>query len=292
MVRALLARGDQVTVLGRDAGRIRSHFASAVTAIPWSPPELGDWTSCLRDADAVVHLAGEQAVGHRYTDGQKRRIRDSRVKTTRALVQAIEVHTSRPRVLISASAVGYYGARDFNDSLVESSPGGHDFLAEVCHEWETAAAAAEGLGVRVVRARLGVVLGRDGGALPALVRPFRFGLGGRIGSGHQGVSWVHIDDVVSAIRAALDDEALRGAVNVTAPHPVRQQQFAEAIGHAINRPVWLATPAAALKLAFGEGAEPLLTGQRVLPEKLLAHGFSFRYATLDSALADLLGPRP
>jgi uncharacterized protein len=235
--------------------------------------------------DALVHLAGEP-VAQRWTEAARKRIHDSRVEGTRRLVNALSAHSPHPSVLVSASAVGYYGSRG-DQILTEASSAGSDFLARVVVGWEEAAQSAESLGIRVVRLRFGMVLG-NGGALAKLLPLFRFGLGGRLGSGHQWMAWIHIEDAVSLILFALDYAAVRGAVNATAPHPVTNEEFTERLATALHRPAIFPVPAFALKLALGEMSEMVLASQRVLPTVAKSAGFRFQYPDLRAALENLL----
>jgi uncharacterized protein (TIGR01777 family) len=239
----------------------------------------------LASADAIVHLAGEP-VAQRWTDAAKKRIRDSRVEGTRHLVNAMSAQSHRPRVLVCASAVGYYGSRG-DQILTEASSPGTDFLARVVVEWEEAAQLAESLDMRVVRMRFGMVLGH-GGALAKMLPPFRFGLGGRLGSGHQWMAWIHIDDAVNLILFALNYAAVRGAVNATAPHPVTNEEFTGRLALELHRPAILPVPGFALKLAFGEMSDMVLASQRVLPTVAKSAGFRFQYPDLQTALGNLL----
>jgi uncharacterized protein (TIGR01777 family) len=236
--------------------------------------------------DAVVHLAGEP-VAQRWTPEAKRRIRDSRVEGTRRLVESLARMSPPPAVLVSASAVGIYGSRG-DETLTESSPPGSGFLAEVCVAWEREAQAAGALGIRVVNPRIGVVLGRGGGALERMLPIFRHGAGGHLGSGRQWMSWIHLDDLTALIEFALDNPGLRGPLNATAPHPLTNTEFTHTLGAALHRPAVLPVPAFALKLKFGEMASVLLDSQRAIPEALQAAGFQFRYPDLGPALASLL----
>lgn len=289
LVRALIERGDRPSVLGRDAARVRALFADGATPIAWTPEARGEWMDAVGGHDAIVHLAGERAVGARWTESAKRRIHDSRVLSTELIVEAIRQASEKPAVFVCASAVGYYGARPPSETLDESSAPGEDFLARVCRDWEAAARGAESDGVRVVSARLGIVLGKGGGALEAMTAPFHMFAGGPIAGGAQAVSWVHVDDVVGALLLAIDAARLTGAVNVVAPEPATNAELARAIGKALHRPSWLNVPAFALRARFGEGAEPLVTGQRVRPARLHELGFHWRYATLGAAIAEALG---
>jgi uncharacterized protein (TIGR01777 family) len=239
----------------------------------------------LDSADAIVHLAGEP-VAQRWNDAAKKRIHDSRVEGTRHLVNAMSAQSHRPRVLVCASAVGYYGSRG-DQILTEASSPGADFLARVVVEWEEAAQLAESLDMRVVRLRFGMVLGH-GGALAKMLPPFRFGLGGRLGSGHQWMAWIHIDDAVNLILFALNYAAVRGAVNATAPHPVTNEEFTGRLALELHRPAILPVPGFALKLAFGEMSDMVLASQRVLPTVAKSAGFRFQYPDLQTALGNLL----
>jgi hypothetical protein len=237
----------------------------------------------VRAADAIVNLAGEPIADGRWTPLRKERIRESRVSATRTLVDAVVESSSRPSVLVSASAVGFYGSRG-DEPLDETSEPGTGFLAGVCQAWEQEAMRAEPLGLRVVRLRIGVVLANDGGALGRMLPLFRVFLGGPLGSGRQWMSWIHRDDVVGLVLAALGSTRLRGAVNATAPQPVTNREFAEALGRALGRPALLRAPALALRLGLGEMADMLLTGQRVFPAAAERGGYRWRFAELGRAL--------
>jgi len=259
-----------------------------VRAVSRKSMESGLFDGDLASADAVVHLAGEP-VGQRWTEAVKKRIHDSRVEGTRQLVSALSKQTQRPRVLVCASAVGYYGSRG-DQILTEASSPGTDFLARVVVGWEEAAQLAEPLGLRVVRLRFGMVLGH-GGALARLLPPFRFGLGGKLGSGHQWMAWIHIEDAVNLILFALDYAAIRGAVNATAPHPVTNEEFTGRLAIELHRPAIFPIPVFALKLALGEMSEVVLASQRVLPTVAKSAGFRFQYPDLQGALANVLAAR-
>ncbi len=237
--------------------------------------------------DAVVHLAGEPVAG-RWTAARKAAIRDSRVGGTRSLCGVLLRSDLRPHVLASASAVGFYGDRG-DAILTEASPAGHGFLAEVAGEWEAAVRPAVEAGIRAVQLRFGVVLSKAGGALAAMLTPFRMGMGGRVGSGRQYVSWISLDDAVRAVRFVLDTGSLSGPVNVTAPNPVTNADFARALARRLGRPSVVPVPAFAVRALLGEAAdELLLASARVMPARLLEAGFSFRHATLETALAAAL----
>jgi uncharacterized protein (TIGR01777 family) len=280
----LVRRGRGVRSLTRGAGKGLPLTDGKRVSVRWDgihPPD-----GAVAECDAVVHLAGEPVFGGRLTVARKRRIRDSRVESTREIVRIIGnlPAESRPKTLVCASAVGYYGDRG-DERLDEEASAGRGFLADVCREWETAAAAAESHRVRVVRLRIGIVLARAGGALPQMLPPFRFGVGGRLGAGQQWFPWIHIDDVVALIERALEDEGLSGAVNATAPNPVRNQEFTRALGRRLQRPTFLGVPAFVLRLALGELADELLGSRRVVPARALANGYLFRHPDLESALA-------
>jgi uncharacterized protein (TIGR01777 family) len=283
LAEVLIAGGHEVTVLTRDKAKARD-FRGRVTLI--------DGLHDLRgraNFDAIVNLAGEPVADGRWSAAKKRRILDSRVSMTSALVRLMAASERRPKVLISASAVGFYGS-DAERAFKESSAPAPGFTHDVCRACEAAALAAEPLGVRVCLLRIGIVLGSQGGAMARMLPAFEFGLGGPMGNGRQWVSWIHLDDVVGLILHAIADDSLSGAINATAPRPVRNKTFAKALGWALRRPAILPTPGFALRLLFGEMAqEVLLTGQKVLPERAAAAGYRFRYPTLHDALSDILG---
>jgi len=237
--------------------------------------------------DAVVHLAGESIVG-RWTEAKKRRIRESRVQGTRNLAEGLAAARQRPRLLISASAIGYYGDRG-EETLREDSPSGNGFLPEVCREWEAAVKPAANAGIRTVQMRFGLVLSRSGGALQKMLFPFRMGVGGNMGNGRQWWSWVDIDDLVGAVQHVIKTDTLRGAVNVVAPTPVRNAEFTKTLASVLSRPAILPMPAFAARLVFGQmGDELLLASQRVEPAKLMANGYAFQKPDLQRALSAIL----
>ena len=278
LIAELRQRGVNVTAVSRSP---RAHAAlSGVTWTGWD-----GLTDAVSGAAGVVHLAGEGIVDQRWSSERKAALRSSRVDTTRQVVQAIQESGEKPGVLVSASAIGYYGNIVEREST-ESAPAGDDFLAHLCVDWE---AEAQGSGVRTVTARVGIILANEGGALPRLLFPFRLGLGGPIGLGRAWWSWVHVDDVVGAIVYALENTSVEGAINLTAPKPVRNRQFSSALGRALNRPALMPVPPLALKLMLGEGASVLLASQRVLPTRTLDLGYRFRFTDIDSALQDLVG---
>ncbi len=243
----------------------------------------------LEGAGAVVHLAGEP-VSQRWTPEVKRKILESRVEGTRRVIEAMSTLSPRPEVFLCASAVGIYGSRG-DEVLTEQSARGAGFLADVCEQWEKEACLAESLGMRVVKLRIGIVLGREGGALARMAAPFKAGVGGPIGSGRHWMSWIHMDDLVRLVEFVIG-HPLSGAVNATAPNPARNAEFARALGAALHRPAVIPTPAFALKLAFGEMSEIILASQRVLPQAAQRAGFEFHYPDLAPALKALLSADP
>ncbi len=274
----LEAAGHQIVGLSRDtfdalAGRIEA--------------------AALGGADAVVHLAGENIAAGRWTPERRRRIRDSRANGTRALARAIAAMTAKPRVLVSASAAGYYGDRG-DEVLTEDSPPGRGFLSDVCREWEAATVPAAHAGVRVVRLRFGMILSARGGALGRMLPVFSRGFGGPLGTGRQYMSWITLADVIGVIRRAIDDAGLNGAINAVAPEPVRNAAFARALGSTLGRAAAFRTPAFMLRIAFGSGLadEVLLASQRVIPLRLTNAGFQFRHPQIEEALRSVVAPPP
>jgi uncharacterized protein len=260
--------------------------ASGEDRILWNPAQPLDPRS-VSGFDAVIHLAGETVVG-RWTESKKAAIRDSRVLGTRNLAEGLAQAPERPRVLISASAVGYYGDRG-DEVLREESPAGRGFLSEVCRAWEAAAEPAARSGIRTAQIRVGMVLSPDGGALPRMVPPFRLGLGGKIGNGRQWMSWVHVQDIVGAIPHILKTDSLQGPINMVSPNPVTNGEFTKTLAAVLSRPAIFPMPAFAARLAFGQMAEELLlASQRVEPAKLLASGYTFQHPELTLALQEIL----
>lgn len=293
LIAAVRARGDQAVVLTRAPDRARRVLGEDVELHAWpEPKQAPPPQAALAGADAVVHLLGEP-VAQRWSDNAKREIRDSRVLTTRSLVQGLAElpDDGRPATLVCQSASGFYGARD-DEPVDEDIPGGasgDDFLAGVTAAWEHEALAARALpGVRVVRTRTGVVLSPSGGALAKMLPPFRLGLGGPVAGGHQYVPWVHLDDVTGALLHCLDDRRASGPVNVSAPNPVTNAELSRALGRVLHRPAVLPVPAVALRLLYGDMAAMVLTGQRALPERLLQLGYVFHHPELEEALRDVL----
>ena len=287
LVPALVGRGDVVVVMTRNTDRAHERLGPDIEAVRWDPEAAGDWQKHIDGADAVIHLAGKGVMDDRWTDRVKRQILDSRVITTELVVDAIEKAAERPSVLISGSAVGYYGDRA--EPVTEEAPPGDrgDFLVRVCKAWEAAAEPATELGVRTIVTRIGVVLG-ESGALPELMRPFKFFAGGPVGDGEQHLPWIHIADVVGMLVWCLDNEAVAGPLNVTAPNPPTMKQFMKTLGGVMGRPSWLRAPSFAVKAALGEQAQAVLDGQNAVPAKARALGFEWRFPELRDALRDLL----
>jgi len=285
--RALVERLENAVVLTRDPVRTRKNVPKAA-AYAWSPETDLPPSEALDGVEVVFHLAGEPVAEGRWTDDKKRRIRDSRVLGTRNLVAGLAALEKRPRVLVSASAVGYYGHRG-DEELVETSAAGRGFLAAVCAAWEHEALAAEALGVRVVCARTGIVLAPGGGALAKMVTAFRMGAGGKLGDGRQWMPWIHLDDVVGLLLHAIQDVRVRGSINAVGPQPVTNADFTRALGRALRRPTFLTVPKIALRLAFGEMGQILTDSQRVLPQVAEQTGYVFKHPALEGALNSVLG---
>jgi len=277
-----------ITISGA-SGFIGRHLMQSLAQTGHSPRALSRHAppaESLREADVVIHLAGEP-VAQRWTAAARQRIRESRVAGTRNLVETLAMLPRRPEALICASAIGYYGSRG-DEVLTESSAPGRGFLPEVCVAWEKEAQAAEAFGMRVVRVRTGVVLGVGGGALPSMLPPFRMGLGGRLGSGRQWMSWIHLEDLAALFQLAVESQ-LRGPLNGVAPNPATNSDFTRELARTLRRPAVFPVPEFALRLLFGEMADVLLASQRVAPAAAEAAGFRFRFPHLAPALAGLLG---
>ena len=285
LTRRLIRRGDDVVILSRNTGRSGSRDPRVrfVKGDPTSPKE---WQDHAAKADVCVNLAGA-SIFNRWTDSYKEKMRASRVETTRSLIRAMTSGNPKEKTLLSTSAVGYYGPRG-DEELDESSSPGEDFLADLSVEWEAEALAAEKEGVRVCLMRFGVVLGPGGGALEQMLRIFKKGLGGRLGSGKQWFSWIHLDDLTGAASYLMDNQNLSGPFNFTAPGAVTNRELTKTLAGVLNKPAILPAPASAMKLALGEFAGVLLNGQKVVPRRMLEAGYEFRYPGLDAALRDIL----
>jgi uncharacterized protein (TIGR01777 family) len=295
VVRAFTAEGHTIYRLTRAEASNTSAKVARVFDLSWNPGtgdiggSVGSSTPQVpANVDAVINLAGAPVVGGRWTKDRKALLRSSRVDTTRGLVSAIAKMNKRPQVLISASAIGYYGNRG-DDPVTEKSEPGTDFLAELAKEWENEAVKAEKFGVRVVLLRFGIILARQGGALPQMMLPFKYGLGGKLGSGRQWTSWIALQDVVAIVQEALRNDSWKGPVNLVAPQAVRNSDFTKSLAKVMHRPAIFAAPAFALRLAMGEMADTLLGGVRVAPQVLEQHGYRFLHANLDEALNAILG---
>ena len=287
LVRSLLADGHGVTRLVR--GDSQGFRAPGTAAVHWDPERGEIDASALEGHDAAVHLAGENVAAGRWDDEKKRRIRESRVKGTSLLAGALAGLSAKPRVLVSASATGFYGDRGA-EILREESASGGDFLSEVCREWEKATLPASQAGMRVVHLRIGVVLSGEGGALQKMLTPFKLGVGGKVGSGSQYMNWITLEDLIAVIRRALEDESLRGPVNAVAPQQVTNAEFTKALGRVLGRPTIFTMPAFAARLAFGEMADALLMAStRVEPARLKEAGFEFKHPEIEGALRSALG---
>jgi uncharacterized protein (TIGR01777 family) len=284
LVAALGQRGDEVTVLSRSPERAAA--ALGVEAVAWDPLAGPAPVAALAGRDAVVHLAGEP-VAQRWSAKVKEAILASRETGTRNLVAGLREADPRPGVLVSSSAVGYYGKHG-DEEVTEATPAGGDFLARVCVAWEREAQEAEALGLRVALIRTGIVLDKTGGALKTMLPPFRAGVGGPVAGGAQYMPWIHVDDLVGLYLAALDDARWSGPVNGSAPTPVTNREFSKALGRALGRPAVAPVPGLALRALYGEMAEIVTEGQRAVPHAALEHGFAFRHADLDAALAAAL----
>jgi uncharacterized protein len=283
LVARLVSAGHDLTVLTRHAGG-----RSGVREVEWQPTGgAGPWASELDGADVVINLAGESLTAGRWTAARKQRFRDSRLNATRSVVAAIGEAQKRPASLINASAVGYYGPRG-SEVVTESEPAGTDFLGTLARDWEAAALEAQRLGARVVLLRTGLVLERDGGALRPLLVPYRLGVGGPLGSGQQYWPWIHRGDWIGIVESLLSHPAIDGPVNVTAPTPETNASFSRALAGALGRPNVLRVPAQVLRLAIGEMANAVLTGQRAIPAKMIAAKHSFAFGRLEDALAAIL----
>ncbi|MEC4803623.1 MAG: TIGR01777 family oxidoreductase [Jaaginema sp. PMC 1079.18] len=287
LVQKLHQRGDRIIVFSRNPDRARKVFPpqafARVEIVPYTPNQAGDWQKAVSGCDGVVNLAGEPIAEERWSPEVKDKILQSRQQVTRHLVEAIAQAEAKPGVLVNASAVGYYGTSQ-TQVYDETSPPGNDFLAQVCQTWEKEAQNVKNSGTRLVILRIGIVLG-NGGAIAKMITPFRLFAGGPIGSGEQWFSWIHQEDLVNLILFALDRSALNGVLNGTAPNPVSMKELCNTLGNVMQRPSWLPVPAFALELRLGDGAKVVLEGQKVLPQATEAAGFTYKYPTIEPALA-------
>ena len=282
----LVAADHKVTVLSRSPERATG-LPDGVHIERWDARTAEGWASLADGADAIVNLAGESIAAGRWTAERKRRIRESRLNAGRAVVQAVEMAGDKPRVVIQASGVGYYGPQADQEITEEALPG-DDFLAQIAREWEASTEPVEAMGVRRAIIRTGVVLSTRGGALPRMLLPFRLFVGGPLGSGRQWLPWIHLADEVAAIRFLIEMAEVAGVFNLTAPNPLTNAGFGQVVGRVMGRPSFMPTPAFAMRAAFGEMATLLLDGQRAVPKRLLDLGFQFRFPHAEAALQDLL----
>jgi len=282
---SLISTGCEVAVLSRYPEKVRG-LSPAVRIERWDAQTAEGWGTLINDADVIINLAGESISSGRWTSKRKSKIYNSRVNAGRAIVQAIEKADHRPRVLVQASGVGFYGTHQ-DEQITEEFPSGKDFLAQLAIGWEASTAPVEALGVRRTIIRTGVVLSRDGGALPRMLMPFRFYIGGKLGSGWQWFPWIHITDEVNAIRFLIENDNAIGPFNLVAPNPVTNADFIRILGERLGRPAIITTPAFLLRMIFGEMSTILLDGQRAVPKRLTELGYDFHFPEVTSALQEL-----
>ena len=286
LIKGLIAKGHSVAALVRDGKNATRLNDLGAALIEGDATQAGPWLQTMKSCDAVIHLAGENIFARRWTSAFKEAIRKSRIDSTRRIAGAVSEPDATVRVLLSASAVGYYGA-DFKGDVDESGKPGADFLAQVCVSWERAACISKSE-VRTAYIRSGIVLSSDGGAFAKMLPIFRLGLGGKLGNGQQKMSWIHHDDWVRAVLFVLEHTELKGAVNITAPYAVSNEEFTQVIGRQLHRPAFMALPAQALKIALGESAALILGSQHVRPKRLMDSGFVFTYPDVNSAMKQIL----
>lgn len=291
LIPKLRRRQDEVVLLSRRAAPARERFGSDCTIVEGDPMQPGPWMDAVSGCDAVIHLAGENIFAKRWNDDFKKMLRDSRINSTANIVQALAKNprtaSGAPKVLVNASAIGWYGPRG-DEELDESTPPGTDFLSQLCVDWEKEAAKAQEHGLRAAMVRVGVVLDKNGGALGQMLLPFKLFMGGPAASGKQWMSWIHHEDLAGILLLALDNASAAGPINGTAPKPVTNRDFSTALGKALGRPSFMPTPAFGLRILLGEVAGLVTGGQRVLPKKALALGYQFAFPDIDSALRDVL----
>lgn len=301
LVIQLLMEAHDVTVLTRDEVKTMNHFSEVIreakeehSAMDLSVGNLstiGDLKTLTDDTsfDAVINLAGQGIADKRWTDSVKQQLIDSRINTTKALYTYLEDALIKPDVVITGSALGYYGLHEDDNKIDETGLGDDSFSSQLCAEWEAEAKRIEELGIRTCYLRTGIVLGKNGGALSKMLPPFKFGLGGPIGTGKQWMSWIHMDDIIGIIRHAIENETVSGAINGTAPNPVTNKTFSSTLGKVLKRPAFIPMPAFVMKLMMGEMAEELLlSGQRVIPEKIISADYDFKFIDLETALRDVI----
>jgi uncharacterized protein len=284
----LIQRGDEVTIFTRSVDKAKRIIPNAAEYVFWNS-ERDDWQPKLESKDAVIHLAGENVMAKRWNEEHKKNIYNSRVDSTRILVKTIENAVDKPKVFISASAIGYYGNSE--ESVSEKSNSGKGFLSEVVRSWEKETNEVDRLGVRRVNIRIGIVLDKYEGALEQMITPYKFFIGGPLGSGKQWFPWIHIDDVAGIFLFALDNENVYGILNAVSPNPLRMNEFCRTLGAVMNRPSLFKVPAFVLKIIFGEGADVLLGGAKVIPERTIELGYIFNFVEVEKALKNLLKNR-
>lgn len=289
IARQLFTEGHELVVLSRNPQTAKAALGLPLLYVAWNPEQEPAPQNACDGVEAIIHLAGHPVAEGRWTETTKRKIRDSRILGTQNLIHTLAHLTQKPRVIVSASAIGFYGDRG-DTVLDESSPQGTGFLADICVEWERAFFQNAPQESRCVAVRVGMVLGKDGGALAKMLPIFQKGLGGSIGLGRQWMSWIHVDDLVALFIEAIKQETYRGIVNGTAPKPVTNRVFTQTLARTLHRPAWFTVPTPLLKLALGEMSTILLSSQRVLPQRTCAAGFSFEYETLDKALHAICTP--
>lgn len=287
LIQHLSSSPHDLIVFTRGESTVQLKGALTVKYVHWNPYESGEWQKKIDGCDGVINLVGQRVIDRRWNNSVKRTIVDSRIIPTRLLVDAIRTAEQKPRVLVSASAIGYYGDR--NDEIItEESSGGDDFLADVVKQWESAAYDAEQYGIRVATPRIGLVLDRNGGLIEKMLLPFRLFAGGPIGSGSQFLPWIHLEDLLRGLFVPLEREDFRGVYNLVGPNPVTMKEFCKTFGSVLRRPSWIPVPDAALMILYGEGAKVVLSGQRALPKKLEDAGFQFSFPDLRKALENIL----
>ncbi len=294
LIHRLLTRGDQPVVLTRRYAAARQMMGPDCKIVEGDPMKPGDWQDAAADCDAVVNLAGENLFKHRWNAAFKALMTDSRLLSTRHVVAALARKPNRGdgqrKILVNASAIGYYGPHG-DEELTEDSPPASDYLAKLCVDWERAARAAESSGVRCALVRIGIVLDKEGGALAQLLTPFRIGAGGPVAGGKQWMSWIHHEDMTGVLLLALDNPEAVGPLNGTAPNPATNRDFSTALGKALHRPSFFPTPRFMLRAMLGESADVVATGQRVLPKRTLALGYSYKFPHIDAALEEIVGKK-
>jgi hypothetical protein len=281
----LISKGDEIIVFTRSISKARELIPKASAYVNWDYNDINSFQKYLEGIDAVIHLAGANLAAERWTSNYKKIIYKSRIKSTNALVEAIKIGATKPEVFICASAVGYYGNKG-DEIINENSPMGNDFLALLCCDWENAANPVKRHNIRLVQIRTGVVLSKDEGMLGKMITPFKYFIGGPLGSGKQWVPWISLDDMISIYTFVLENE-IEGAVNAASPIPVRMTEFAKLLGKKLNRPSYLKAPKFGIKLVVGEIADSILFSQRVIPQKIISAGYKFKFEKLESAFDDL-----